>query len=433
MAADPGPVFRRVLRRERRRAGVGDYADALRAVLADEPAGAGPAVTLGVGFGMALGLIATGFVALVGRSPTGSWWMRAGATALLGAVVGLVIHMLAGRRPTSGARDRSPVDLGNFVVASLGLVLAIVVVLCVRYALTNDIGPEYRSVVSRILIGVIFAAIFVECGLLVVGGVVCLLLYCYACLGGSGKLDRTNGSRYPCSSVLEALRWAADRHPDVPPILSALPADSPTSALLAGLSAPSWQQQLTVEIGLASRGGAVIMEARNRASPRQFHWIAASIATDSRAQVKPKRRRLLCMDHLVRPRPRVVAAGRRRYRIYGCGVCGATRGLADVPGRIVAVLDDRMVGELDPTSDGGLRVNWLARRAVGDFDHVEVGRVRAEEVEEFVMQVGNSTGRHRAPAWSAQPGAELTEESVRHLRSTFRASAVDPAGDCRRR
>jgi hypothetical protein len=89
----------------------------------------------------------------------------------------------------------------------------------------------------------------------------------------------------------------------------------------------------------------------------------------------------------------------------------------------VAVLDAAWQGA-QTQRDGTLRVNWLARRALFDFDRVEIIRAADKDVEQFAMQVGNDTDPLRKPRYAemrcvVNPACGLAENTLRVLKSTF--------------
>jgi hypothetical protein len=106
---------------------------------------------------------------------------------------------------------------------------------------------------------------------------------------------------------------------------------------------------------------------------------------------------------------------------YGCRICGQSGEFLE--GRVVAVLDSRMDTER-VQQDGTLRVNWLARRALFDFDEVEIVQATDEDVERFAVQVGNDTddfrrSRYKEMSCTIVPDCRLSENTLRILKSTF--------------
>jgi hypothetical protein len=73
---------------------------------------------------------------------------------------------------------------------------------------------------------------------------------------------------------------------------------------------------------------------------------------------------------------------------YGCRRCGQSRTVLRWSGQITAVLDSRMTTERSEQA-GVLRVNWLLRHDLFDFDSVEIIQASDEEVERFAVQLGN--------------------------------------------
>jgi hypothetical protein len=73
---------------------------------------------------------------------------------------------------------------------------------------------------------------------------------------------------------------------------------------------------------------------------------------------------------------------------YGCRRCGQSRNVLRWSGQITAVLDSGMTVERSEQA-GVLRVNWLLRHDLFDFDSVEIIQASDEEVERFAVQLGN--------------------------------------------
>jgi hypothetical protein len=87
------------------------------------------------------------------------------------------------------------------------------------------------------------------------------------------------------------------------------------------------------------------------------------------------------------------------------------------------VLDSNWA-EAQSYQDGLLRINWLARRSLFDFDWVEVIQANDEDVERFAVQIGNDTDPVRDAQYPKMrcliaPGCRLSENTLRVLRSTF--------------
>jgi hypothetical protein len=70
------------------------------------------------------------------------------------------------------------------------------------------------------------------------------------------------------------------------------------------------------------------------------------------------------------------------------------------------------------------RVNWLKRRALFDFDRVEIVAASDYEVERFTIAVGNDVDEYRRPRYKKMPcrvalECVLAEHTLRILRSMF--------------
>lgn len=106
---------------------------------------------------------------------------------------------------------------------------------------------------------------------------------------------------------------------------------------------------------------------------------------------------------------------------WGCRICSQSR--VSLKGRVLAVLDKKMLSE-QVQKDGQLRVNWLIRRTLFDFDEVWIIDATDEDVERFVVQVGNDTDSARKSEYKqircqVVPICKLTQNTERILKRTF--------------
>jgi hypothetical protein len=116
---------------------------------------------------------------------------------------------------------------------------------------------------------------------------------------------------------------------------------------------------------------------------------------------------------------------------YACRVCGklghALKGIE----RVVAVLDEGWPEE-QRREGGVLRVNWLRRKALFDFDSVEIVDAGDREVELLCIQAGNDMDEVRRPRLQSMEirvdaGCALSENSLRILRCSFGKLVVQSA------
>ncbi|MBM3239024.1 hypothetical protein FJZ31_22250 [Candidatus Poribacteria bacterium] len=203
---------------------------------------------------------------------------------------------------------------------------------------------------------------------------------------------------------------------------------SPDS-LIANLQSGYWLERFTARHALVVLGGEAVEPLRRIAQGKTelrctAVWLLKSIAQDTTSRLKRQAPRLLCPQHLVRYHAnKVRVSWRVSFTYYGCRVCGQSREFLDWPGKVVAVLDGVMSDER-VQEDGVLRVNWLVRRALFDFDQVEVRQATDEQVERFAVQVGNDTDEFRRPRYNKMrcvvaSVCHLSENTIRILRSRF--------------
>ncbi len=93
--------------------------------------------------------------------------------------------------------------------------------------------------------------------------------------------------------------------------------------------------------------------------------------------------------------------------------------------RVVAVLDSEWAAEKShQEADDVLRINWLQRKKMFDFDRIEIVNATDEEVERFTMEVGNDPDEWRRSGYRQmrcliRPDCELSKNTIQLLRSTF--------------
>jgi len=176
-------------------------------------------------------------------------------------------------------------------------------------------------------------------------------------------------------------------------------------------------------------GGAAVPFLKDKIAKNHHESIATellrAIARNTTARIGDRALQLLCPSCLTRYKAHKVLLESLEYlTYYGCRICGQSREFLE--GRIIAVLDGRMDTER-VQQDRTWRVNWLARRALFDFDEVEIVQATDEDVERFAVQVGNDTdefrrSRYREMACKIVSDCGLSENTLRILKSTFGVS-----------
>ncbi len=133
---------------------------------------------------------------------------------------------------------------------------------------------------------------------------------------------------------------------------------------------------------------------------------------------------LLCPRCLVRCGPhRADLPWQPDVTYYGCRACHQSLEFIDCPRGVVAVLDTAWQGAQE-RQRGFLRVNWLVRRALFDFDRVEIIRATDKDIEHFAMQVGNDTDPYRKSCYgrtrcAIAPICHPSENTLRILEALF--------------
>ena len=207
--------------------------------------------------------------------------------------------------------------------------------------------------------------------------------------------------------------------------------DSPAS-LIVDLANENWGKQFIARHTLAAWGGEVVEPlkvALDRDSGALFRetavWVLKRVVEDTTTRLATNAPHLLCSRCLVRCHSHQLNLSwwQGAFTYYGCRVCRQSREFFDWPGEIVAVLDQEMNAE-QAQAEGVLRVNWLKRGAVFDFDRVEIVKSNDEQVERFAVQAGNDTDDFRYPHYRKMvceiaPDCFLSENTLRILKRTF--------------
>jgi len=116
----------------------------------------------------------------------------------------------------------------------------------------------------------------------------------------------------------------------------------------------------------------------------------------------------------------------------GCRTCGQSRETLRGE-RLIAMLDNDTALETY-NQNGDIRVNWLERRHIFDFDQIEILHATDEDVERFAVQVGNDTDLVRKPRYATMqcvvsPRCHLSENTMRILERMFgEVGMTDHAG-----
>jgi RNase P subunit RPR2 len=194
------------------------------------------------------------------------------------------------------------------------------------------------------------------------------------------------------------------------------------------LKSDDWVERFTARSALVALGGEavklLIAMAQDKHQRRRAAWLLRNIARETTVRLKRKASWLLCPRCLVNCAPhRLRVLWRISITYYGCRACGQSRKFLERPGKVVAVLDAEMADE-QAQQDGVLRVNWLRRKVLFDFDEVEIVQALDRQVQSFLIQVGNDTDvfrqrRYRKMRCTVAEGCQLSKNTLRALKGRF--------------
>jgi hypothetical protein len=174
-------------------------------------------------------------------------------------------------------------------------------------------------------------------------------------------------------------------------------------------------------------------------SARESQEAAGQVISAITQSLEPHLNWLLCRFCLTRFARRTYTIGKRTTSHYiACRLClKAADVMRDVK-EAVAVLDAEMHQEFT-YANGVVRVNWLRRETLCDFDRVEIIQTTEYEVERLCIQVGNDTDTFRQPRYRRMacivaPQYDLPQSALNMLKRTFGEVSVGPItpqpGDC---
>ncbi len=181
---------------------------------------------------------------------------------------------------------------------------------------------------------------------------------------------------------------------------------------------------------LVSWGGEVMPDLQEIATQKGHNLrdlakqLIYDIGRQTRGKFSLNPRQIICPHCLTRYSAHTVdLSWWESVTYYGCRMCGQSRDFLNITQTVVATLDKEMQANY-LQENGHLRVNWLTRRQLFDFDSVEIIKANDEEVERFAVQVGNDTDPTRRPHYKRIPSViashcQLSENSKRILDQMF--------------
>lgn len=201
--------------------------------------------------------------------------------------------------------------------------------------------------------------------------------------------------------------------------------------LASALRQDDWVERYAARFGIVGAGGRAVPALRpllqqkgDRPVRKSAVGLVREIAQRTRDRLGYRAFGLACPEHLVRCHPhRQQVSSRSSVTYYGCRACHQSREFLECPEGIVAVLDTG-TQEAVAHHGGALRVNWLSFGKLFDFDRVEIVHAADEDVERFMVQVGNDTDPVRCARYGkmrcvVSPDCRLSEITRRVLQDTF--------------
>jgi len=142
-------------------------------------------------------------------------------------------------------------------------------------------------------------------------------------------------------------------------------------------------------------------------------------------------KKVLCAEHLTRfTFHNVSLPVLKTTGYYACRVCQRDDLIIKPIPQVTAVLDTGMSQKQTRVGDT-LRVNWLKRNTLFDFECVEITNANDLEVERFCVQVGNDLDSFRKPRYqkmscTVDSLCDLSQNTLKILKHTFQEVLVIP-------
>lgn len=139
--------------------------------------------------------------------------------------------------------------------------------------------------------------------------------------------------------------------------------------------------------------------------------------------LQPQLDKLLCRECLLRYTAHEVETSWLKSVIYyGCRSCHRSANFFQAD-QVISVLDSQMAKQI-VQQDQRLRINWFQERQLFDFNAVEIIQASEEDIERFVVQIGNDTdpqrqGHYKNMPCFISPEHPLPDNSRRLLERTF--------------
>ncbi|MCP4367111.1 MAG: hypothetical protein GY797_03195 [Deltaproteobacteria bacterium] len=202
--------------------------------------------------------------------------------------------------------------------------------------------------------------------------------------------------------------------------------------LITQLNSVNWVERFIARHTLVHLGGEAIQPLIARLSdqreewPETIEWLLENIAIETSKELPKEVSHLLCPICVVMcGKNKVKLSWKQSLTFYGCQRCYQSRKFIERADQIVAVLDAEMKQQQKQAGKGKvLRVNWLKRKMLFEFDRVEIIKARDEDVELFAIQVGNDKDRKRKSRYKKMKCIvgtknELLENTIRILGKMF--------------
>lgn len=205
--------------------------------------------------------------------------------------------------------------------------------------------------------------------------------------------------------------------------------NSPT-VLIKNLSHSQWSERFLARHTLVYLGGEAVQpltewaQNRSKSDQKLADWLLRSISSETHARYAADRERTYCPSCLLRfAEHDIITPLGQKLTYLGCRGCGQSREF--FRGNLMLILDSRMQTPNQETVADTLRVNWLKRKALFDFDAVEIVQANSRQLDQFITQLqqahqSNRNRTTRQGVCNIHPKLDIKSTQLEELKNLFR-------------
>jgi hypothetical protein len=167
----------------------------------------------------------------------------------------------------------------------------------------------------------------------------------------------------------------------------------------------------------------IAVDEQHALRPVAIQWLC-NIEAETEFRLGHQTSDFLCPSCLIRcAAHQIDISSMHSVKYYGCRSCGQSQEFMNHSGPIIARLDNQMTTKILEQEEV-LIVNWFAHQSVFDFDKIQIIRATDEEVERFVVNLGNNSDELQQSSYKKMncvvlSACSLSDNTMRILKHRF--------------